>query len=121
MSLPPLPTDLHDAGVEHFSFDSLCGRLTITLLLDAANGVSLVRKQLLLSGISNGKEVIHLQQQIDLAKSRSNRSTLGYRLEDFSYHNPLALSKVELAIRLAIDHLPVLIIHCKKITTQELI
>lgn len=119
MSLPPLPTDLHDAGVEQFAFEPLRGRLTITLLLDVPNGISLVRKQLLLSEISNGKEVLHLQQQIDLVKSRSNRSTLGYRLEDFSYHNPPASSKAGLAICLAIDHLPVLIIQCKKITVQE--
>jgi hypothetical protein len=120
MSLPPLPTDLHDAGVEDFSFEPLRGRLTISLLLDVPNGVSLVRKQLLLSGISNGKEVVHLQKQIDLAKSRSNRLTLGYRLEGFSYHNSLVSNKTELAIRLAIDHLPVLIIQCEKLTVQAL-
>jgi hypothetical protein len=121
MSLLPLPTDLHDAGVEQFTFEPLRGRLTISLLLAVPNGISLVRKQLLLSGISNGKEVLHLQHQIDLAKSRSNSSALGYRLEDFSYHNPLASNKAELAIRLAIDHLPVLIIQCKKLTVQTLI
>jgi hypothetical protein len=121
MGLLPLPTDLHDAGVEQFIFEPLRGRLTVSLLLDVPNGISLIRKQLLLSGISNGKEVLHLQQQIDLVKSSSNRSTLDYRLEDFSYHNPLVSSKTEFAIRLAIDHLPVLIIQCKKLTVQELI
>lgn len=90
MSLSPLPTDLHNAGAEQFTFEPLRGRLTISLLLDVTNRVSLVRKQLLLSGISNGKKVLDIQQQIDLAKSRSNRSELGYRLKDFSYHNPLA-------------------------------
>lgn len=120
MSLFPLPTDLHDAGVEQFTFEPLRGRLTINLLLDVPNGVSLVRKQLLLSGISNGKEVSLLQQQIDRAMRKSKCPTLGYRLNDFSYYPPLTSSKVDFAICLAIDHLPVLIIRCKKITVQEM-
>ncbi|MGI4875604.1 MAG: hypothetical protein ACRYFX_30990 [Janthinobacterium lividum] len=124
MSLTPFPTDLHDAGVEQCTFDLLRGQLTISLLLDAANGIRVVRKQLLLSGISNGKEVTHFQKQVDRAirkKGKGNRSRLGYRLEDVSYCTPLASGKAELAIRLAIDHLPVLLIQCEKIAILDLV
>lgn len=120
MSLPPLPTDLHDAWVDQFTFEPLRGRLTISLWLDVAEGVSVVCKQLLLSGISNRQQVMDLQQQIERVKRKGKRTALNYRLEDFSYYHPLTLSKAELAIRLAIDHLPVLIIQCKKLTVQEM-
>jgi hypothetical protein len=75
----------------------------------------------LLSGIRNGKEVERLQQQIDQIKSKDKRSALWYRLDKFGYCDPLVSKKTELAIRLAIDHLPGLSIHYKKITVQELI
>jgi hypothetical protein len=120
MSLPLLPTDLHDAAVDQFAFEPLRGRLTLSLWIEPANGLYVRRKQLLLSGISNGKEVERLQQQIDQIKRKSKKSALWYRLDEFDYCDPLASKKTELAIRLAIDHLPVLIIHCKKITVQEL-
>jgi hypothetical protein len=121
MSLPLLPTDLHDAAVDQFAFEPLRGRLTLSLWIEPANGPYVRRKQLLLSGISNGKEVERLQQQIDQIKRKGKKSALWYRLDEFGYCDPLASKKMELAIRLAIDHLPVLIIHCKKITVQELI
>ena len=124
MSLPLLPTDLHDAAVDQFVFEPLRGRLTISVWIEPANGLYVVCKQLLLSEISNGKEVERLQQQIDRIKRKGNRkgkgSWLGYRLEEFDYCDPPASKKAELAIRLVIDHLPVLIIHCQKITVQEL-
>lgn len=129
MSLPPLPTDLHDAAVDQFVFEPVSGQLTISVWLEPANGLYVVCKHLLLSGISNGKEVEGFQQQIDRIKrkrsrrkdgSRGKQSWLGYRLEEFDYCEPLTSKKAGLAIRLVIDHLPVLIIHCQKITVQEL-
>lgn len=116
MSLPLLPTDLHDALSDEFTFDLLRGRLTISMWLDVPQGLRTERKQILLSGVRNGKEVAQLQQQIERIKRKGKRSSLNYLLEEFSYSDPTASPKAELSIRLAIDHLPVLIIHCKKIT-----
>jgi hypothetical protein len=120
MSLLSLPTDWHDARVDQFTFEPLRGRLTIRLWLDVAEGVSVVCKQLLLSGISNGQQVMALQQQIERVNRKGKRRALNYRLENFSSYPLLPLNKAELAIRLAIDQLPVLIIQCTKLTIQEL-
>lgn len=119
MSLPPLPTDLHDALIDEFTFDQLRGRLTIGMLLDVPEGLRTERKQLLLSGVRNGKEVAQFQQQIERIKRKGKRSSLNYLLEEFSYSDPTASPKAGLSIRLAIDHLPVLMIHCEKITAPS--
>jgi hypothetical protein len=120
MRLPSLSSELHDAIVEQFSFELPRGRLTINLLLDVAEGFSVLRKQLLLSGVRNGKEIAELQQRIERAKRQGNRAALNYRLADLRYDNPLASGKADLVIYLAIDHLPALLIQCDKITLQEL-
>lgn len=120
MRLPSLSAELHDAIVEQFSFELPRGRLTIHLLLDVAEGFSVRRKQLLLSGVRNEKEVEELQRQIERAKRKGNRATLNYRLDDLSYCRPLTSGKADLIIRLAIDHLPELLIYCDKITLQAL-
>ncbi|TPG63585.1 hypothetical protein EAH73_16125 [Hymenobacter nivis] len=72
MSLPPLPTDLHDALIEEFAFDQLRGRLTIGVLLAVPEGLMTERKQILLSGVSNGREVVQFEQQIERIKKKAN-------------------------------------------------
>ncbi|WP_125916744.1 hypothetical protein [Hymenobacter coccineus] len=92
--------------------------------LDVPQGVYHERKQILLTGVRNGKEVAQLQQQIERIKRKSKgkgkRLESGLLLEDFSYADLTAPRKDELSIRLAIDHVPVLIVQCKKITVQAL-
>jgi hypothetical protein len=121
MSLLPLPTDLHDALIEEFAFDQLRGRLTIGVLLAVPEGLRTERKQILLSGVRNGKEVAQLQQQFERILRKFRRLVPGclLELEDLSYADPTASPKAELAIRLAIDHLPALIIQCKKFTVPS--
>ena len=125
MSFLPVTTTffaaLHDASVEHFLFDALRGRLLLTLLLDSDKSPSHYQQQIVLSGIHNGADVEQVQRVVNAALANSSRPKLEYRLDEF-YLLPKDASDClqgSLSVRLTIDHLPPLQLHCQKITRRE--
>ena len=121
MATPRIADHLHDAVVEHFSFDADRGRLTITLWEQPealGNTGQPVRKQLVLSGIRNGAAVAAVQQLIEAEQRRLNRPELGYSVERFDFDPAQASRALELHLRLEIDQLPPLAVHCAKYTLQ---
>jgi hypothetical protein len=121
MATPRIADHLHDAVVEQFSFDAERGRLTILLWeqpealwqTDAA-----VRKQLVLSGIRNGAAVAAVQRLIEAELRQNQRAELGYRVDWFDFDPAQPGRPLDLHLRLEIDHLPPLLIHCAKLTLQ---
>ncbi|RTQ51416.1 hypothetical protein EJV47_06325 [Hymenobacter gummosus] len=121
MAAPRIDDHLHDAVVEQFCFDAERGRLTLVLWekpepLWQTNEV--VRKRLVLSGIRNGAAVAAVQQLVEAAWRRTPDRELGYRVDRFDFDPALPSRPLDLHLRLAIDHLPPLRIHCAKFTMQ---
>ncbi|RSK38422.1 hypothetical protein [Hymenobacter perfusus] len=112
---------LHDASVEHFVFEADRGRLLLTLLLDSESGPSHRQQQVVLSGIRHKTDVERVHRSFKAALSKTGRTALGYRLDEFRLLPPEALQREQgrLNVLLAIDHLPALHLDCQKITSQE--
>ncbi|MCC3158931.1 hypothetical protein LJ737_16935 [Hymenobacter sp. 15J16-1T3B] len=111
---------LHDAAVEQFVFDAARGRLTLWQKVEPFRQGQVVRKQLVLSGIRNGAAVAAVQQLLDVERCQRRWTELGYCV-DWCGLDPAQPSRPpDLHLRLEIDHLSPLLVHCAKYRLQVL-
>lgn len=109
--MPSIAYNLHDSVLASTTLEKE-DRLVLDIELYPIYYPEEPRIQLILSGICNQKEVAAFYSEVMALASKEGR--LGYRIDEFKYTEDSSFKENQESLYLAVDHLPPLVIQCKK-------
>ncbi|GAB3294245.1 hypothetical protein [Hymenobacter tenuis] len=113
-------TSLHDAVADQFRFDASRSRLEV-IIWESHENKPIVWSQLIISGIRNKEHIQQVQATIDAILERERRTSLGFRIDEFSRRKqPASEYGISYIANLSIDHFLPLRIEFAKFTLREL-